>query len=309
MTYPHVRTRRRKSFVAPALQPWLWCLIFVAGVLAVYFGFVVDQLAIPRPQGFVTFINERLNTYLERGVADPNARRVVLLGSSRLKYATELNDDELAPNQPRALDQFNNLRIVVNAADFEDFRPFTDRLIASRPNVVVIELEVIARQRRPRPRSSRVRDYLKWLAFDVGPWTANYSSERTMQVEKPCKPETREEIERAICERRDLYLLISDAPSDKPTLVEWFITAAASQGARVLLLDIPVTATIEPVFAEQRDHAMSLAVKKLGGLKTVSIVRYPNATSDSMFCDTKHLNDEARASFSNWLATVIQGGQ
>ena len=298
---------KKKLRISSALQPWLWCGIVTSLILAVYLGEVVRLLRIPAPTGFVDFNMTRVDQYLDVAHRREKSKNVVLFGTSRMKYATDLNLDVPQPEQASPLDQFNTLRLVKNVAVFEDFRPFLDYILASAPDVVVIEIELLAVNRTPGfTHLSNVREYLKWLAFGVGQWRPDNKREKSIQYDKPCSRESKEEFNALRRANKGIYQLDSDPNPKYSSLVEWFATTAATRGARVIFLDLPITLAMDTIISPARDRAITVMHDKFGRFPTVTAMRYPVRFDEERFCDSRHLNAAARAQFTNWLGERIQ---
>ena len=72
---------------------------------------------------------------------------MVALGDSRLKYAT-LNERRLAGlAESFGVPDLRFLRIVKNAATYADFEGLAEPILASRPDLLLIQLDLVLRER------------------------------------------------------------------------------------------------------------------------------------------------------------------
>jgi hypothetical protein len=60
------------------------------------------------------------------------------------------------------------LRLVNNWAVFEDFAPLGDTIVAARPHLIVMQLDLLAQERAERARALLLREYVEWLMFGRG---------------------------------------------------------------------------------------------------------------------------------------------
>jgi len=145
---------------APPLLAWLWAAAFAALAVAAFFH-LAGKLAMPQSQAFLTFNQERVEAFASAQA--PDALRIALLGNSRLKYGT-LGEAELAAlaadlgHRPMRF-----LRLVNNWAVFEDFAALESAILAARPDVVVLQMDLLAQERAEPARALLLRDYVEWL--------------------------------------------------------------------------------------------------------------------------------------------------
>lgn len=309
---PHAATRKSKHLIAPALQPWLWCGVVSLVVLGGYFTSLSDKIRIPRPAGFAEYNDARFQKYLQIAKSNPERRKVVLIGSSRTKYATEYGEDDPKTIGPSPLDRFNTFRLVKNVAVFENFRPFVGKILKSRPDVIVIEIEQLALKRRPRStRHENIIEYLKFVLFGVGRWKVDLKRERNQQFAKPCSAEDEAAAyrgpENKIIDRvdRDKIMTLQGLEADD-TLAIWFAKAAALNNIPVLWLTFPEREQTISLYGNARTRAAGIAAKQFQHLPTVSLMKYPQPLSKDYYCDSGHLNSKGRAVFTNWLANLVQ---
>jgi hypothetical protein len=285
---------------APPLVAWLWAAAFAALMVTAFFH-AAGQVEIPQSQAFLEFNQRRVNEFAERRKTEE--LRVVMLGNSRLKYGT-LDEDQLAGLAAESgYGQTRFLRLVNNWAVFEDFASLRDALLAARPHVLVIQLELLAQERAQDARALLLREYAQWRIFGRGPWNPGDVDQAELQYATPCadgqSPEALEERKRRI--RRWLRFQ-PDGPSSR--LARAFIAQATAQGTAVVLLAIPRTSTMETAFQSTSDEMLAAARRLLSHHRQIDLLE-PSGPPDRQYCDLVHMAEPARRTFSAWLVGAL----
>ena len=286
--------------LAPPLVAWLWAVAFAA-LAVTLFLYAAGKVEIPESQAFLELNQRRADDFAAPPQGDE--LRVVMLGNSRLKYAT-LNDGQLADlAADLGYGRMRFLRLVNNWAVFEDFAPLADAIVAARPHVIVMQLELLAQERAERARVLLLREYVEWLMFGRGPWNPGDVDQTELQYGTPCAmdpaAETLEERQRRV---RRWLLVQPDGPSSR--LARAFIARVAAQGTAVMLLAVPRTSTMETA-ARSASNEMRAAAERLILLHPEVRLVAPAGPADPLYCDLVHMAEPARGAFSAELLRAL----
>ena len=291
---------KRARDVAPPLLAWLWAVPLAALAVAAFFH-AAGEVQIPESQAFFDFNQGRAGEFA--GSPEGDELRVAMLGNSRLKYAT-LHDARLAGlAADLGYGRMRFLRLVNNWAVFEDFAPLADAILAARPHVIVLQLDLLAQERAERARALLLREYVEWLMFGRGPWNPGDIDQTDLQYGTPCArdhaPETLQERKRRV----QRWLLVqSDGPSSR--LARGFVAQAAAQGTAVVLLALPRTSTME-IAARAASAEMRAAAERLILLEPEVGLVEPARPADELYCDLVHMDEPARDAFSAELLGAL----
>jgi hypothetical protein len=285
--------------LAPPLVAWLWAVAFAALAVALFL-YAAGKVDIPESQAFLEFNQQRADDFAAPPQGDE--LRVVMLGNSRLKYAT-LHDAQLADlAADLGYGRMRFLRLVNNWAVFGDFAPLADAIVAARPHVIVMQLELLAEERAERARVLLLREYVEWLMFGRGPWNPGDVDQRELQYGTPCAmvaAETLEERQRRV---RRWLLVRPDGPSSR--LARAFIAQVAAQGTAVMLLTLPRTSTMESAARSASDEMRAAAERLILLHPEVGLVA-PAGPADPLYCDLVHMAEPARGAFSAELLRAL----
>ena len=285
---------------APPLLAWLWAVAFAALAVTAFF-YAAVHVEIPQSQAYLEFNHRRVSAFAEPH--DTEEMRVVMLGNSRFKYGT-LNEEQLADlADDSGYGRMRFLRLVNNWAVFDDFTSLGDTVLAARPHVVVIQLELLAQERAQGARALLLREYAQWQMFGRGPWNPGGVDQAELQYGTPCadgqSAETLEERKRRV--RRWLRFQ-PEGPSAR--LTREFIARAAAQGTAVVVLTIPRTSTMEGAMQSTSDEMLAAARRLISRHPEINLLE-PGGPSDQLYCDLVHMAEPARRAFSAWLVGAI----
>ena len=283
---------------APPLVTWFWGLFFGLCLTIAFLKMAVDA-KLPPSSAFVAFNDARIEA-LAAGQTVPDRLRIVLLGNSRLKYGTEVDPEGFSFSDDA---RFEVLRLVNNWATFEDFAPMADRILDLRPDMIVMQTDLLGRGRREWGRVFMYREYLNWRAFGHGPWNPGKIDHQEVQYATPClNDQSQDRYDWRV--DVDSNWLIFDLESDGARNARGFIDKAADQGIRVVLLSMPITERVQSVLTPMDNLASDL----LGELERddkVTKLTFPETVPNERFCDFVHMNEAGRATFTPWLAQQL----
>lgn len=272
--------------------------------LALY-PLLIDRMTLPKPSAFRDYNLARIASF-DQAFPKGEALRVIAIGNSRLKHAT-LDDDamtELAATLGEG--RFGWLHLVNSWAVFEDFEPLTDRLLAIRPDAIVLQLDLLSVERAAPSRNHLKREYLTWTLFGYGPWHPFSESPENVQHYRPCRgldPETHIKTRIPITQG----YLTDDQAGPSGRQAKAFIGAAAKAGIPVIAMAIPGTAIMERTRPSDQRPFLDALDEAREASGEIPLLRYPNAIPDDGFCDSVHMNEAGQATFSRWLIGELSG--
>jgi len=172
-------------------------------------------------QPFVWYNLNRINAVADRAARVPGSVTVVALGDTALRNST-LDEREMgALAAKRGIERLHFLRIVHNRAEFADFEPLLDRILAIKPTLVLIDHALLT---AGRGASEDLARYLRVLA-GVPKGRPFLRDQAALQYRRDCGAET--ESQPAMTES-----------ADAAARVRAFMTRAWAAGIQVVLVQV-----------------------------------------------------------------------
>ncbi len=232
----------------------------------------------------------------------------MLLGDSRLKYAT-LQDEELGRLAEKRTADNVFLRIVYNQAQFSDFAPFLDTILDIAPDLVLLQEPLLSRQRDEDVDLRVLQKLIIWAIVDgKSVWNPHGIDQEVLQFSTPCHGTrlwqvgyklSAAQFDALVSEVRDRGTPDVDGPN--AAAVRAFVNAARESGTEVAVLRLPATADFFRIVKTAfPDRASTMAAADT----VAASWKYPGEFSSNDYCDLMHLNADARAKLSRWLATT-----
>ncbi len=238
----------------------------------------------------------------------PEAAVVVALGASRLRHAT-LDEAAMAEEGARrGMPDLRFLRIVHNSGQFADFEPFLDAVLGLRPRLVLLELDLLFKERRTLPFYHHHLRALIDAALRGRPLRADPAEE---QFAKPCaragEPEWDGDAGRLDRFEQNVgreMRFSADSPGyDR---VRRFVLRAGAQGTRVAVLQLRSRPVWEARAYGPGNAYRPDALERVARDPAVTLWRYPDALQRAtLYCDYVHLTGEGRVAYSAWLLDRI----
>ncbi|HYH19408.1 MAG TPA: hypothetical protein VD995_12400 [Azospirillum sp.] len=297
---PAPARRRRQLIIAMAVA-----LLFATPVLAGFGATWVGYRLYDEP--FVFFNQNRIAAMADRAWRTPGTAVVVALGGSRLRHATpdEGGMAELAARH--GLPRLGFLRIVHDSADIGAFEPLLDRLVALKPALVLLDLDLMFRERRAL---ATYRAYLDVLYGALAEGRAYLPDQVAMQYARPCP--RRDDPAWAAQADLDTFLEQANAAAnvraDSPAFarVQAMVARLRAAGARVALLPIAGPRAVEERVYGAGNAYLPGALARVRAETDPEVWRAPAAGGDEAdFCDFAHMVPEAAAVYADWLAGRI----
>ena len=275
-------------FLAIALAALAWGGVWFAAAEA---GVQIDD-------SFSRFNRERIASFESRASAN-GARRVILLGSSALKYATRDEQAFAAGVSGAAKMPVEALRISSNWGTFYDFAPLAADIRRARPDVVVMESEFLAADRPPSRR------FLLWVAHlrsQLGLDDAAAEDDAKVQFGYPCwARKVQRDHEKLLEVRSDWVTVRPDGPGPRST--REFAEELLGDGVEVAFVSIPR----RPDYDVEARNTRMIANDGESGRALAGRVQnwQPDPLPARLYCDLTHVTPDGQARYSDWLESSI----
>ncbi|MGH8721601.1 MAG: hypothetical protein ACREU4_06430 [Burkholderiales bacterium] len=227
----------------------------------------------------------------------------MLLGNSRLKYGT-LSEAELGTLAAElGYRPMRFLRLVNNWAVFEDFAALESVLLAARPDVVVMQIDLLAQERAEPARALLLREYAEWLMVGRGPWNPGDLDQAELQFGTPCAHEAGPNALEERRRRVGRWLRV-EPDGAGARLAGAFVSRAAAEGIAVVLLRVPRTSTMESAMGEADENILATASRLMAAYPGIRLLA-PAGPPDQLYCDLVHLDAAGRRAFSTRLVAAL----
>lgn len=288
--------------IAP-ISAWLAAFCLVALVLGAAW-LAVTAAGVQPESPFTQFNRARIEAFAA-SASQAQAKRVVLLGSSALKYATR---DELA----FATEVTNEsgvpvvvLRITSNWGTFYDFAPLADDLLRAKPDLVVMESELLAADRPPTRRFLIwIRDLRARLGLDAEV-AEPAAAETDVQFAYPCWRRKASWRHAMLLDERAGWVTVSPG-GPGPQAARAFAGQLLDTGVEVALVSLPRRPDYEPEARTTRE-----AIATIPGWRALAgrVARWDvQPLPAELYCDLIHVKPAGQARISDWLESAVARG-
>lgn len=259
-------------------------------------------------QPFVWYNMNRIAATADRAArsvgAGPKSSVVVALGGPILRHAT-LDEEAMAGLVARSgIEHAQFLRIVHEHAQFADFEPMLGAILKIKPDLVLLDLDLLFAERRPLADLRAYGLVLSGVALEGRPYLADQTA---IQYDKPCRAPDRngpEEAERRVEAARSVVAL--DAGSPAFDAVRRFAEQARAAGTRVALLHLRRPAAFEERLYGPGNSYLPAALARLNGQPGLPVWRFPDSLHKAAnYCRSGALGPDGRRAYSQWLSAGI----
>ncbi|HYF89551.1 hypothetical protein [Azospirillum sp.] len=230
-------------------------------------------------QPFAWYNLNRINALADRAARNSDSVSVVALGDTALRDATldERGMAELAAK--RGVPNLEFLRIVHRQAQFADFEPLLDRLIAVKPTLILIDRSLLTASRGPMDELERYGHGLMRLYRGQ----THVQDQVALQYRRGCGPTPSAWLTGGTPDA----VTGSSATAQQ---VRAFIDRAWAAGIRVALIEV---------------H--SRPAPRSNGLIAAASAAEPTAATPAPACANREAGADGRSAFSAWLTGGIAG--
>ncbi len=280
------------------LYGWGLAFFFVCVVVGVSFYFF-QQLFI------------RGNIEKIRILSTVTEKRIIALGSSLLGHATFLDESMSDFGKANGFYDFNYLRITKGGGLQEDFIPLMRSITEVKPNIVVIEsnlvlldldkserLKLVVRQHKKKLRhiGSQLRRYF----FGVKQRNSELGLETIDQ-------QTKQDSMRFVHKSEFIkdHFEVRDTILSKE--IEDFFVCAKEKKIRVILVDIPRSEKLEEVITRvpSYDQNVPYGIHAVKRKYVVEYLKFPDQLGLEYYMDFSHFNQKGRERYSIWLLSCL----
>lgn len=287
---------------APATPLSAWAGALAIAVLAGIAAWTnAVEAGAPAAVSFVDYNRSRVDE-LKRQAWPADAATVVILGSSVVKYATRQEPDFAQAVWSKINRPVRVLRIVSNWGTFSDYVPLARDLTALRPDLVVLQRELLATDR------PRLRSFLLWIEgarIQLGlpsPLITSAADEAYVQFEHPCwKRGFGRQLDDHIRERDEWVALRPEGPA--AAAARQFVEDLLATGADVALIEIPMRPDYDRQIRDMRRAALS-------GPSFDSLLKRVQdwelgPLDAGLYCDLTHVKPAGQEVTSAWLESKV----
>ena len=290
-------TKKNRTPLSVWVVAGLYSLVFVGS-----FDLLAKQVRLPEMQAFENHNRRRIERFAQVAATRPNAKRIVLLGNSMTKYATNIDETTMRLG---ASDEFCVLRIVNNWANFSDFASLNESILALEPDLIVIQADLLGRKRvlQRLTNEAKLQNYLGWKIVGRGDWNPEKIDQVELQIDQV---DFNDQSETRFARRKKSvteWQTIDIRSPDAEMALEF--VALASRCSRVALLVTPVTtrarslqkaalAKLAPAIQDAESHG-------------AFVLQFPGGVlDDDRFSDFVHMNAVGRAEYMSFLVKQLR---
>jgi len=279
---------------------WFYACIFVLWVV-LYMVHRLNVIRHPTSMPFQQFNLARIEQFSEL----PSQYKVVMLGNSRLKYATEL-ESELATMSAELEISVAYLKIIQEEAQFSDFEQFLGPILELKPNLILLQAPLFVMDRG---------GYLNWrylqkhivaaVRGNSDIWDTRGNNQHRLQFDVPCAKRrlgmTTEQLATALIGervRRTSGRGTYDLNGVNAHAVRTFSARASEAGTKIITLGIPKSAVLNDALQDFYGERL-IADQVLAQRETTW--SFSESIPDNEYCDLIHMDSAARLLYSSWL--------
>lgn len=274
------------------LEAWIYAIAIALAGLLLFVPLLLGT-DLPKANEFTRYNGDRLS-HAKQGEPD---YLIVLLGDSKLKYATDLQVFD--GNERLAV-----VRIVQDRATFSDFEQLTRPIFAADPDLIVVQESLLTHQRLGATDLRELQQLVLWRLFapesDFNPGRIDQAA---LQSKRPCTNDFgNDSLEQRLTRLASESRHATD--HDEARSAAAFLQAAQVRGMDTAVLRLPNHPRLDAHIAVGARNDAAVAASS-----PARAVWVPSAAIDIRsedFCDFVHLNPAGRAKVSNWLKAEIR---
>ena len=276
------------------LTAWLYTGFAVLAIVLLGLP-AVDAGRMPDSDAFSTYNAARLQAVVDE---DPS-RLVVMLGDSKLKYATDTR--RLAADDATTL-----LRIVQNRAAFSDFAKLADAILDADPDLLVVQDSLMTHDRHKLMDFRLMQEVVLWrLLAPESAFNPHKVDHAALQSDVPCYRDFAvESLARRVARLEDGSRYGLD--NDEARAALDFVRRARERGIPVAILTLPNHPRLE---VEMPSADREAELRALAAAEALPVWQVPASLSirEDNYCDFVHLDPDGRQKLSAWLSGQIGG--
>lgn len=229
---------------------------------------------------------------------------IVAIGNSRFKYAL-LPDTEIQLTLAKSFKYPPGfLRLIKSGANFQDFAPLTDILLARSPRLLILQIELLSTYKTSHEFQSTVRYLLLQKLMHPIRSISSIQWQRIVrdQNDVSCKKSS------LVLLRQQAKETLSFFPAQAHLTEEanYFLRQAKNKHIPILIIAQPHHPMIETLLARQQSIWLEQIDRELKLYPNIVLLRFPTNLAADDYCDSGHLNYTGRSIFTQWLLRKVQ---
>lgn len=279
---------------SPLAVWWLTVFIVTLFIAASYSWYKYNQ----------TLDNNPFVVYQQMQLQHLPQHSIVAIGNSRLKYAL-LPDTEIQLILAKSFKYPPRfLRLIKSGANFQDFAPLTNILLARNPRLLILQIELLSSYKTSHEFQSTVRYLLlqklmhPMRSSTVIQWQRIVRDQNDISCKKPSLGLLRQQAKET--------LAFFPAQAHLTEEVKYFLSQAKNSRIPILIIAQPHHPLTETLLARQQSIWLGQINRELKLYSNIVLLRSPANLAADDYCDSGHLNYTGRNIFSKWLLLKVQ---
>lgn len=278
--------------------------LYVWGIACLLVGIFTVSSFYFTNRSFIRYNKERLHAF-----STVSEKRVVAIGTSLLFHGTFFDNRMSDFGKKNGFGRFSYLQITRNGGFFEDFVPLMPAITDAKPNVVVIQSNLLLLSRdkidRLKRAIARHKKYLKYiLSFPLVHFVPSKLTDTQLTTASGDATNQNSVFFASVTkdlrkyEVRDITL-----PKD----FEDFFERAREQKIKIIIIDIPRYEKVEEVITQLPENRQKLSslIRYLKENYDIEYLEYPEKLGLEYYMDFSHFNQKGRERYSIWLLSCL----
>lgn len=276
------------------LAVWYLTALLVASFIAVSYSWYQ----------YNTLKNNPFIVYQQRQLQRLPQHSIIAIGNSRLKYAL-LPDAEI---QFTLATSFKHpphfLRLLKSGANFQDFAPLTDVILARHPRLLILQIELLSTYKTSHAYQSTVRYLLLQKLMHPMRSSTDIQRQRIVrdQNEVSCKKTSLGLVRQQAIETLAYFPAQAHLTED----VKYFFRQAQNKHIPILIIIQPHHPLIKTLLSKQQEVWLAQINRELKFYPNIVLLHFPVSLPADDYCDSGHINNIGRRIFTQWLLLNVQ---
>lgn len=238
-------------------------------------------------------------------------KRIIALGSSLLGHATFPDEFMSDFGKANGFDDFKYLQITRGGGLQEDFIPFMHSITEAKPDIVVIESNLVLldldKSERLKLIERRHQKKLRHIGSQLIRWFFGAKQKNSQSTLKTIDQQTKQDSMFFVLRSEFTKNHFGVRDTILPKEIKDFFVRAKEKKIRVILVDIPRSERLEEVITRlpSYDQNVSYMIQALKTKYGVEYLKFPDQLGLEYYVDFAHFNQAGRERYSLWLLSCL----